>query len=253
MKVSAYGGTPAEVLYLSNEELKAKKRALWSEITFSPVLPVFRSYRNSVDLSQDSMALASEIEVRIQQLNCLLKKVFESNWEIMCFYLPLDRVIAENNKVNEHLSTLGLSDKDFYDHPEYKKGFNRLKSVDLVTMRPRVNELSFETRLNAESFYFFAWRLCSALGNKKVPFPNVGSLKPRGILMVRNKLIEHVEGEDSFALRQEFSYGGLEGPRIKTTMQGNRVLAWLDPGLFVNSKELKADLIKILEKATLIS
>lgn len=83
---------------------------------------------------------------------------------------------------------------------------------------------------------------------------------------VRNQLIDHPEGKESRIFAQSFSYGGPEGPKLKSVRQGETVYAgdgsplssleaadpaqhdWVDGGLYVNAAEMVKALGGMLSK-----
>ena len=53
---------------------------------------------------------------------------------------------------------------------------------------------SFEMKLLTESFYYLAGRVRTIVANPGKPLPGLGSFECEGVRDVRNKLLEHAEG-----------------------------------------------------------
>ena len=102
-----------------------------------------------------------------------------------------------------------------------------------------------EIELFTETFYFVAWRLREVLNRRGTfAFPGLGQVEARGVLDVRNHLIEHPEQvSKNFARHLVITSAG---PVLKSssivvrTSSGNIDPAdeSMDRGLFVNAQEL---------------
>lgn len=134
--------------------------------------------------------------------------------------------------------------------------------------RTQADDALLELRILMEAFYHCAWRLIVLLDHRDEPLVGVKGLRRMapGVRDVRNQLIEHPEGEASRVFAQSFSYGDLDGPKIKSVRQGKTVFAddgsplsslehadpsrhdWFDRGLYANARELVDALGSMLRK-----
>jgi hypothetical protein len=111
-----------------------------------------------------------------------------------------------------------------------------------------------EIRLFTEAFYFFAWRLVEILKSKTFYFDGFSKLSTKGILTVRNHLLQHPE-KYGRNFRQVFPITS-DGPILKAGDPVIRLLPdkvevehpGLDRGLFVNAQELHDEIIEILRR-----
>jgi hypothetical protein len=102
--------------------------------------------------------------------------------------------------------------------------------------------------LHTEAFYLFGWRLIDVLNGSGVyGFDGVAKVNAKGVLLVRNHLLQHPEKPGHGGQFQQSMVVTDRGPSLKTTMvivnpvSGTRVLEdWVDQGLFVNAEELRA-------------
>lgn len=108
---------------------------------------------------------------------------------------------------------------------------------------------SFEIRLFTEAFYYFASRLRTILRNKEEPCPLLKGFECAGVRDVRNKLLEHPEGQDSRVFGWSWTIGTAEGPILKVDRENHQVNVFPDRGLYVNAEELKENLERELQRA----
>lgn len=101
----------------------------------------------------------------------------------------------------------------------------------------------------AETFYYFAWRIMTFTDHKTNPLPGLRGLKKRvkGILLVRNCLIEHPEGKKIFNI--SYSWSDAEGPRLKIARPAGQSFEISDRGLWINAQEFKDGLEELLQEA----
>lgn len=118
-----------------------------------------------------------------------------------------------------------------------------------------MNELMFEIELYAESFYYLAGRMRTILTKKNnkreysAPLPNLESFECEGARNVRNKLLEHAECPDSRVFVQNFEIGGDNGPTLKKERPEGQEEIFPDAGLYVNAKEIRVSLERLLSAA----
>lgn len=98
-----------------------------------------------------------------------------------------------------------------------------------------VREGTFQIRLYAEAFYYFAARFITILKR----YPAFKSLDVPGIRNVRNHLIEHSDKPSSGITQQNWSHGSGIGPMFKTSRRKGQKPIPQDNGLFANAKELR--------------
>ncbi len=101
--------------------------------------------------------------------------------------------------------------------------------------KPVLKEATFQIRLYAESFYYFAARFVAILKR----YPAFKSLDVPGIRNVRNHLIEHSDKPSSGITQQNWSHGSGIGPMFKTSRRKGQKSIPQDKGLFVNATELR--------------
>ena len=99
------------------------------------------------------------------------------------------------------------------------------------------DDLRFQLKLSAESFYYFAARLTKILQR----FPHLKNFDPPGVRDVRNHLIEHPD-KASGVTQQNWSFGGEAGPAFKNIRRPNQKHVPIDRGLFINAGELRDNL-----------
>jgi hypothetical protein len=113
------------------------------------------------------------------------------------------------------------------------------KSIDDPVFLYRWSYARFLTDLCTEAFYYFAHRLQTMLENHEGLMPFIDGYRPaRGVLMVRNQLLEHPE-KTSRVFNRAGSSGGHAGPAIKGSRFVYEPQEPQDPGLYMNAAELK--------------
>jgi len=98
-----------------------------------------------------------------------------------------------------------------------------------------LKEGTFQIRLYAEAFYYFAARFITILKR----YPAFKSLEVPGIRNVRNHLIEHSDKPASGITQQNWSHGSGVGPMFKTSRRKDQKPIPMDQGLFANATELR--------------
>jgi hypothetical protein len=139
----------------------------------------------------------------------------------------------------------------FWEHRRVERLRKELKqtSGSLFLQKTRdsrkIDRLMFEIELYTESFYYLAGRMRTAL--RKGSLPGLRSFECPGARDVRNKLLEHPEGNDSRVFGQSFGVGGEEGPRLKVEREGDQEAVFPDAGLWANAKEIKDEFERLLD------
>ena len=100
---------------------------------------------------------------------------------------------------------------------------------------PFLREATFQIRLHAEAFYYFAARLVTILRR----YPALKRLDVPGIRNVRNHLIEHSEKPASGITQQNWGHGSSIGPTFKTSRRKGQMPIPMDKGLVANATELR--------------
>jgi hypothetical protein len=91
-----------------------------------------------------------------------------------------------------------------------------------------------QIEIYTEAFYYLAFRLRAII---KL-LPNLKSFEAMGILIVRNKLIEHSQGQDSLITDSSFGHIGSNGPQVKPARSHGTIGKFMDKGLYANAEEL---------------
>lgn len=115
----------------------------------------------------------------------------------------------------------------------------------------RHHDSQFEMRLLTESFYYLAGRIRTVLRNKRAPLPGLTDFESVGVRDVRNKLLEHAEGDDSKISINSFGWGGVNGPVIKAIRYDGQAQIFPDQGLYRNANEFRDNLEQGIKTAML--
>ncbi len=199
---------------------------------FDSTVELFETYKAKMDREKPdgyNSSLAHEVSRRLKQLSFLCNK-------IRLYEKRFDKI---------GLTEFGISSADIAKAKmtgvPVTSAFSR-KDFDAFT------NLLFEIELFAESFYFVAWRICSIFKHKRTnTLPYLNTFEAKGIRDVRNSLIEHPE--DSQIFRQSFMCGGDQGPVLKNARSAGDPYEICDKGLWVNAKEFRDNLEKLLRQA----
>lgn len=175
--------------------------------------------------------LIVEAEDKLSQLNWLISKIKRIEKKSLSFFEK--------------------STKPLHDHLEKckRENLDPTKIPFDNSNTPTQNELerelkrSFKSQMFSEAFYYFAWRLLVILKN----LDGLKNIECEGILIVRNKLIEHSERKDSKITIRSFASGGSNGPVIKGVRYSHQKDTYKDKGLYINAKELRVKLEKALK------
>jgi hypothetical protein len=89
-------------------------------------------------------------------------------------------------------------------------------------------------RLDTELFYYVAHRFCRLLRM----LPGVELFECRGVMIVRNQLLEHPEGKGSGVLFPSFAYSADTGPVVKGFRLEPQSATHPDRGFLANTEEL---------------
>lgn len=167
-----------------------------------------------------------EVRKRLQQLNFLIDKVYE---------LQIEGAGIQHRH--------GIA---FSSYMEYASANNvditKVKVPDEIYMSPkevkRLNEICFELEVNTESFYYLAGRLRALL---KHGFTVLKNFEAVGVRNVRNKLLEHTEGNDSKISIVSFAWGNSCGPVVRAIRYKEQLDVFPDGGLFLNAEEFRVN------------
>jgi hypothetical protein len=122
-------------------------------------------------------------------------------------------------------------------------GRTNVQSVNYMSYRDvdaleRITEPHRESLMrlqsDTEAFYYRAHRLLKLLETIQTFKNIVRDQKAKGIVIVRNKLMEHADGQDSN--RREWSFGleSNKGPQMRPIVFGGQPPSHVDEGYFVN-------------------
>ena len=170
----------------------------------------------------------------------------------------LDYVIARVRAAGAAAAAaFARSSQALVDHVEWVKSegldYQSVSAPDSTKVTPeefRAHEAaSFEMKLLAEAFYYFAGRVRSILRHKSQPLPGLASFECEGVRNVRNKLLEHPEGADSQVFIQSWAWSAPRGPVLKAARYGGQESLFPDLGLYANAEEFRTNLNQILRRA----
>ena len=199
---------------------------------FDSTVELFETYKATMDREKPegyNSSLAIEVSRRLKQLSFLCNKIrlYEKRFDKI---VPKAFGISSDNIVNARMA-----------EPPITSAFSR-KYFDVYT------NLLFEMEFFVESFYFIAWRMCSIFKHKRTDtLPHLNTFEAKGVRDVRNKLIQHPEGSQIFT--QSFMCGGDQGPVLKNARPTGDLHEISDKGLWLNAKEFRDKLEKLLRQA----
>ena len=186
----------------------------------------------------DEWHVLNEALERLKQLDYLLKTLFNLEADLQKINKPINEYLRS---YETECQKLGLESQTSTMPQE-----NQLELSKLFR-KTEVEENQFKTIIYLESFYYFSHRLIKLL--KKSKIGKFDELNPRGIITVRNKLIEHPEGHDSRILERGFLFGVPGGPRIKPFDSQFMPNKFFDKGLWSNARELRLQLVKCIKNS----
>jgi hypothetical protein len=105
--------------------------------------------------------------------------------------------------------------------------------------RINLDNVATRIRLYGEAFYYFAWRAREALAKCGVKFT------PKGVLLVRNRMIEHPDKHDGILVLAWM----FDCPQGLVLEPGGPGTPGADPGLYPNAQEYIEKLLPRLEAA----
>jgi len=120
-------------------------------------------------------------------------------------------------------------------------GTQRSPPIPIEAKIAAIDEAQFFT----ETFYYFAHRALKIV----IGLPSLEKVKARGVTIIRNKLLEHPEGQDSRTFTPSFRLGPPCGPVLKGLRESFELGGHGDPGLFSNADEFIASLDNQLKDA----
>lgn len=117
--------------------------------------------------------------------------------------------------------------------------------------RSKFTRLFDEGIVFAEAFYFFAWRIICIAINKTKPLPGLERLKKKakGVVLVRNCLIEHPEKQKEKIFMVSYGWGKKDGPKLKVARPAGQTFEINDRGFWINAEEFKEGFQELLRKA----
>ena len=176
-----------------------------SKIHFSKTIRLFSTYRKRgmQSANEDQRNLSLEATKRLEQLSYLLERLYKLE----------QRMRIQIQKDIPTMVVAKTLNGDFFKRQE-----SIGKQIEIYT----------------EAFYYLAFRLRVII---KL-LPNLKSFEATGVLIVRNKLIEHSQGQDSLITDSSFGHIGSNGPQVKPARSSKSVGRFMDKGLYANAEEL---------------
>lgn len=154
---------------------------------------------------------------------------------------------------------LALSDEVHFRLWQLSFICEKVLHYEQIVIRPETSkkELCKQTRLFdegivfAEAFYFFAWRIICIVSNETKSLPGLKGLKKKakGVVLVRNCLIEHPEKAKEKIFIVSHSWGKKDGPKLKVARPPGQTFEIKDSGFWINAQEFKDGLEELLQKA----
>jgi hypothetical protein len=206
---------------------------------FETTIDLIKQYYNTAHIMEHpdfDADLAAEVRVRLEQLDYLLDRVgtaegalTEINQEHGEKVLAQYRSLLERGRTWDDEMPVSMSEAE-------SEAFN-------ANM--------FEVKLFTECFYYIAYRILT-IANKRYkgrrpPLPGLQGLKPKGVVMARNHLLEHA-GHINPITVQTFMAGGPHGPILKQSRREGQT-DHPDKGLYANAQQFKDDLEDRLRRA----
>jgi hypothetical protein len=136
------------------------------------------------------------------------------------------------DQMRHYVDLYHSTEKDLIDHHEL------IRHGDLLFKN---------ARFYVESYYYFAHRIYKILTHNDIPLPHLQSFKCKGVLLVRNNLIEHPEGKSANATFTSYSYNIKTGFRLRTSSDPKQTVQ--DKGIISNSREFERNFDRVVEKA----
>jgi hypothetical protein len=197
---------------------------------FKSVIKKFDKYLDMLEVENPNgfnEDLWTEVRKRLQQLEWLFESI--SGKHTKCLELSW----RENRRIDrlrkEHHVTSG--------------------SITLLKTRDsrKIDRLLFEMETLTEGFYYLAHRMRVILRHASKPLPGLHTFECVGARNARNKLLGHVEKDDSKIFGQSFGVGGDQGPTLKVERQSGEENRFPDAGLPANATEIRDNLERLLD------
>ena len=198
---------------------------------FSDTIQMLDSYywRNH---GRVELQIFNELRTRLKQLSVLHSQITVSVDKL------LSQVEAEGDGSQEDTIYVVI----FTNLSEPKNpNANDYKAPSLDEVEP--SELLL---INVEAFYYLAHKFGLLCRQSRGRLPGLETFNAAGIQRVRNNLIEHsnqANGQDLYT----FSISRPAGPSLRRMSQGVQKSGYVDQGLWVNAKEFKLNLERVLE------
>jgi hypothetical protein len=114
----------------------------------------------------------------------------------------------------------------------------------------RQHHACFLLELYTEGFYYFSHRLQTVLEDKHGCLPHItGFERVQEIQIVRNQLLEHVEGEHSGITERRWTFSLNVGPMIKIIRRPDQPTSHKDPGLYPTAEKLRSAVAQVYKRA----
>jgi hypothetical protein len=111
---------------------------------------------------------------------------------------------------------------------------------------PEAAQAQDQIRTLADAFYYIAWRTRQVIRQ----LPGLKEFEAKGVLYVRNHLIEHPE-KHPHVKPVGWRFGGDIGVQLMVEVDGELATAPGDPGLYANANEFRDELLPRLSHAAM--
>jgi hypothetical protein len=131
---------------------------------------------------------------------------------------------------------------------EFERGLLHQDKRNLVdNFLKESDKIFFKGQFYAEAFYYFSFRVYKKLNRAEVPLPFLNGFKCRGVVSVRNHLIEHPEGKSSEATGYSYCFSESYGAVLRAANDSNQKVR--DKGSILNFQEFRENFIRKIDAA----